>query len=70
MSSRTVEVPAISCGHCVKTIEREVGEMEGVEEVSADQESREVTVRWDDDATSWERIELLMKEINYPPAPA
>ena len=70
MSSKTVEVPNISCGHCVKTIEREVGELAGVSAVSAREESREVTVEWDDDATSWDRIEDLMKEINYPPAGA
>ena len=68
MSTRTVKVPGISCGHCVKTIEREVGEAGGVTSVKADQESREVTVEWSDDATSWSEIEALLVEINYPPA--
>ena len=70
MSSRTVKVPNISCGHCVKTIEREVGEMAGVSSVSASQESREVTVDWDDDRTSWQEVEALLEEINYPPVTA
>jgi copper chaperone len=68
MTSKTVKVPNISCGHCVMTIEREVGEMAGVSEVKADQVSRSVTVSWDPDATGWEAIEGLMKEINYGPA--
>lgn len=67
MTTKTVKVPNISCGHCVMTIEREVGEMAGVEEVKADQVSRSVTVSWDPDATEWEAIEELMKDINYAP---
>lgn len=67
MSTRTVQVPNISCGHCVKTIEREVGEMEGVTSVTASEVNQDVTVKWDDGRTSWEAIEGLMKEINYPP---
>jgi copper chaperone len=68
MTSKTVNVPGISCGHCVTTIEREVGELEGVDTVKAEQEAQTVTVSWDPAATQWDAIEGLMKEINYPPA--
>lgn len=68
MTKKTVNVPNISCGHCVMTIEREVGELEGVAAVEADQTSRNVTVSWDPEATDWDAIEGLMKEINYAPA--
>lgn len=68
MTERTVSVPAISCGHCVKTIEREVGELPGVDEVSSSQESRSVTVRWDESRTSWEAVTALLDEIGYPAA--
>ena len=68
MDSKTVKVPNISCGHCVMTIEREVGELEGVSTVKAEQVSRDVTISWDPQATTWEAIEDLMKEINYAPA--
>ncbi|MGD2068187.1 MAG: heavy-metal-associated domain-containing protein [Gemmatimonadota bacterium] len=70
MGHKTVQVPNISCGHCVKTIEREVGEVPGVRSVSANQERREVSVEWDEGATSWHDIEALLEEINYPPATA
>lgn len=69
MSEKTVEVPGISCGHCVKTIEREVAELAGVQGVSADEASRRVRVVWDDQTTSWAEIQALLEEINYPPAP-
>jgi len=68
MSSKTVNVPSISCGHCVMTIEREVGELAGVKSVKAEQVTRNVTVEWDPEATDWDAIAGLMKEINYAPA--
>jgi copper chaperone len=69
MTTKTVNVPSISCGHCVATIEREVGEIDGVDAVTADQTSRDVTIAWDPDATDWIVIEALMNEIDHPPSP-
>lgn len=66
-TKKTVAVPNISCGHCVSTIEREVGDVPGVRQVKADQETRRVTVSWDPEATDWVVIEETMKEIAYPP---
>jgi len=68
MPSKTFTVPAIHCGHCTRTIENELSELEGVRAVTADQETRVVTVEWDAPAT-WEQIDALLHEINYPPAP-
>jgi len=67
MSNKTVKVPNISCGHCVATIEREVGRLEGVASVKADRVTKEVTVAWNPAATDWESIERAMKDINYAP---
>ena len=68
MTTKTVSVPGISCGHCVKTIEREIGELEGVSRVKAEQATKKVTVSWDPIATEWDAIERVMREINYAPA--
>ena len=67
MTTKTVNVPNISCGHCVMTIEREVGELAGVASVKAEQATRSVTVSWDPDETDWGAIAGLLKEINYAP---
>lgn len=67
-TKKTVEVPNISCGHCVSTIEREVGDLPGVRGVEADATTRRVTVSWDPETTDWVAIEETMKEIAYPPA--
>lgn len=66
METRTVTVPAISCEHCVATIEREVSELAGVQSVKADETSRQVVIEWGDPAT-WDAIEDLLVEIDYPP---
>ena len=67
MSTKTVIVPNISCGHCTHTIEMEVSDVAGVTSVKADQASKEVTVEWDAPAT-WDEIKALLEEINYAPA--
>ena len=67
MASKTFSVPNISCNHCVMTIKRELGELAGVAGVTADAETKNVTVEWESPAT-WEAIESLLTEINYPPA--
>ena len=67
MTKVDYQVPNISCGHCVHTIQMELGEMEGVKVVQADQSDRSVHVEFDDPATA-DKIVALLTEINYPPA--
>ena len=67
MSTKTVSVPAINCGHCTNTIELEVSELAGVSNVTADVDSKQVTVDWDE-PTNWDQIEALLVEIDFPPA--
>ena len=67
MATKTFKVPNISCGHCVMTIEREVGELEGVTSVKAEEASQVVSVEWNEPPASWEAIQSLLEEINYPP---
>jgi copper chaperone CopZ len=67
MQSKTVKVPNISCGHCVHTIQMEVGELEGVNSVMAAEDTKTVTVEWAEPPQTWENIKALLTEINYPP---
>jgi copper chaperone CopZ len=67
MTSKTYSVPNISCGHCVHTIQSELGQLPGVARVDASQERKEVTIDFDAPATE-ESIRALMAEINYPVA--
>lgn len=67
MSSKTFKVPNISCGHCVNTIQMELGELEGVTHVEAVENTRMVTVEWNEPPQNWDGIKALLEEINYPP---
>jgi copper chaperone len=67
MASKTFRVPNISCHHCVMTIQREVGELEGVIAVEGEVATKTVTVEWNEPPASWERIRALLEEIQYPP---
>ena len=67
MTTKTFRVSNITCGHCVMTIERELGDLEGLVSAKADEESRTVTLEWDETSLGWEEIEALLREIQYPP---
>jgi len=65
MTTVTYSVPAISCGHCTHTIETEVGELQGVQSVKAEIDSKKVAITFDAPASE-EKIKTLLAEINYP----
>lgn len=67
MTTRTFVVPNISCGHCTHTIETELADIAGVQNVKAEQETKRVTVSFDAPAT-WDKIVAVLEEIEYPPA--
>lgn len=66
MTTKTFTVPAISCGHCTRTIESELRDLAGVTSVQAVKDTKQVTVTWQDPA-NWDKIKSLLHEINYPP---
>jgi copper chaperone len=66
MTTVTYNVPNISCGHCVHTIQMELMDLVGVSNVQASEATKQVTVEFDPPATE-KQIESLLTEINYPP---
>jgi copper chaperone len=67
MTTVKYNVPNISCGHCVHTIQTEVADLAGVQSVKADQGTKVVEIVFDAPATE-EKIKDLLAEINYPVA--
>ena len=65
MSTISLKVPNISCGHCVHTIKTEVAELDGIKRVEANPDTKIVTVEFDPPA-SQAKIEALLAEIDYP----
>jgi len=46
-----LKVDGMSCGHCVSSIEKNVGELTGVSTVKVDLANKEVSVEFDNAAT-------------------
>ena len=65
METQKLSIPNISCDHCVMTIKRELGEIEGVSGVEGNAAKKEITVDWASPA-SLEKIKSVLREINYP----
>ena len=68
MPTKTIKVPKINCGHCTNTIERELGDLEGITSVRADKDSKMVTVEWNESPVTWNQITDLLDEIGFPAA--
>ena len=67
MKTITYSIPNISCGHCVHTIQTEVGDLQGVSSVKADADTKKVEISFDSPASE-DQIKSLLAEINYPVA--
>ncbi len=62
MTTRTYDVPGISCGHCKAAIESEVGAVTEVDSVVVDVDARTVTVAGDVDV---EVVRAAIDEAGY-----
>ena len=60
------EIPNISCGHCVNSIQVELSDIPGVAGVWADQETKSVEIEFEPPASE-EQIKDTLVSINYPP---
>jgi copper chaperone CopZ len=62
----TYSVPAIHCDHCAASIREEVSEVEGVDEIDVDLDSKLVTIRGRqlNDAA----LRTAIEEAGYEPA--
>jgi copper chaperone len=65
MTQKTVQIPSISCGHCVATIQRELGELAGVRRVDGDPKTKTVTIQFEPPAT-WDAVQQTLTEIGFP----
>lgn len=65
MDELVLDVPNISCNHCVHTIKMELSEIPGVSTVTADALTKKVIVSFDAPASENE-IRQVLTAINYP----
>ncbi|MGH2705098.1 MAG: copper ion binding protein [Actinomycetota bacterium] len=65
MTDRVLAVPEVHCGHCVASIEGAVGSLGGVESVTVDLTSKDVSVRFDESRVSLESIVETIEGQGY-----
>lgn len=56
MTSQTLSVPDISCGHCKMSIEGALNELGGVSAAEVNIEPRTVDITWNDDTVDLDTI--------------
>lgn len=64
MTEKTYRVPDVHCDHCVAAINRELGAIEGVEDVKVDLDEKLVSVRVDENVTD-EQIVAGLDEAGF-----
>jgi len=65
MTSMTLSVPDISCGHCKSSIEGAVGELAGIAAVEVHIEERTVDVTFDDGSVDRAAIVAAIEGQGY-----
>lgn len=65
MTTETIEVPEVHCGHCVTSIENALAPLAGVEAAAVDLDSRSVTVTYDDTLIIRPTIVAAIEEQGY-----
>ncbi len=61
----TLNVPDVSCEHCVKTVSGALGALPGVDSVNVDVTSKTVSLRYEPNQVTLERIEETLDEAGY-----
>ena len=65
MSTRTLSVPEISCGHCKSSIEGAVSPLNGVNKVEVHIEERTVELDYDGTDATFDAIVAAIEEQGY-----
>ena len=68
MEKITLNVPAISCGHCVMAVTKALDKLEGVDDVDVNLGKKAVTVSFDSSKVSVAKIGETLAEEGYPVA--
>ena len=61
----TLNVPDVSCEHCVKTIDGALGALPGVEAVRTDLPTKTVQVRFEPEKVTLQQIEATLDDAGY-----
>ena len=65
MTSQTLSVPEISCGHCKSSIEAAVAQLDGVDRVEVQIEAQTVELEYDGTDTTLTTIVTAIEDVGY-----
>lgn len=65
MPTTTIRVPEVHCQHCVQSIEGALEPMDGVSHASVDLADTSVTVTWDPEVTTRDRLVGAIEDQGY-----
>ena len=65
MENVVLNVQGMSCGHCVKSVESSVGELQGISEVKVDLGAAQVAVAFDASQVTIEAIKEVIEEQGF-----
>lgn len=68
MATTVLTVPDISCDHCVRSVTEALSPVEGVQQVSVDIPTKQVTVEYDQTRVDVEKMQEILAEEDYPVA--
>ncbi len=65
MTTDTLSVPEIHCGHCKTSIEEAVSALEGVDSVDVEIDPRVVNLTYDESTVNMEDIKAAIEAVGY-----
>ena len=69
MVQKVLEVPEVSCHHCINAIEGAVGALDGVDSVKVDLQRKDVTVDYDESTVDLPKIVAAIEGEGYGVGP-
>ncbi len=65
MTETKLKIEGMSCGHCVRRVEKALTSIDGVESAKVSLEDKEATVGYDDSKTGLDRFKEAVEEAGY-----
>lgn len=65
MIHQVIKVMGMSCDHCVQTITKAIGVIDGVDKVTVDLEKKAVTVDYEENQTELNKISAKITEAGF-----
>ena len=62
---KVLKVDGMSCMHCVMSVKKSVGKLDGIKNIDVDLKAKTVSVEWDEALTPLKNIESAITDVGY-----